>query len=70
MNLISIAEAAVALHIPANMLHEMCEQGLIEGAVRFGRVWAVPESICSEVPPRIRDSMVSPQIRKKTYEAI
>lgn len=70
MNLIAIAEAAVALHVPANVLHEMCEQGLIEGAVRFGRVWAVPESLCSEAPSKIRDSMVSPQIRKKTYEAI
>lgn len=70
MNLISIAEAAVALHIPANVLHEMCEQGLIEGAVRFGRVWTVPESICSEDSSKIRDFMVYPQIRKKTYEAI
>ena len=41
---VSVAEAAVALRIPVNVLREMCERGLIQGAVRFGRIWTVPEN--------------------------
>ncbi len=40
----SVAEVAVKLKIPVNVLREMCERGMIEGAVRFGRIWTLPEN--------------------------
>ena len=46
MSYVSVAEAAVRLQIPVNVLREMCERKMIEGAVRFGRVWTLPENLC------------------------
>ena len=46
MSFVSLAEAAVAMHIPVGVLREMCEKKMIDGAVRFGRIWALPESVC------------------------
>ena len=51
MSFISVAEAAVAMKIPVSVLREMCERGMIEGAVRFGRVWTVPEAVCGPGHP-------------------
>ena len=48
MQFVSVAEAAVEMRIPVSMLRGMCESGLIEGAVRFGRIWALPENFCEE----------------------
>ena len=48
MSYLSIAEAAVTLHMPVYTLRDMCECGMIAGAVRFGRIWTIPENICSE----------------------
>lgn len=45
MKYVSLAEAAVQLRVPVGELHRLCEQGRLRGAVRFGRVWALPESI-------------------------
>ena len=58
MQFVSVAEAAVEMRIPVGTLRGMCESGIIEGAVRFGRIWALPESVCEnglELPgfPRV-----------------
>lgn len=44
MQFVAVAEAAVAYRVPVSVLKEMCERGMIEGAVRFGRIWALPEN--------------------------
>ncbi|MBQ8144273.1 MAG: hypothetical protein IJ042_05715 [Butyricicoccus sp.] len=44
MSFVAVAEAAVTHRIPVYVLKEMCERGMIEGAVRFGRIWALPEN--------------------------
>ena len=49
MSYVAVAEAAVAHHIPVAVLKEMCERGMIEGAVRFGRIWALPENFHNNV---------------------
>ena len=46
MIFVSLAEAAVAWRVPVGVLREMCEKKMIDGAVRFGRIWALPESVC------------------------
>jgi hypothetical protein len=47
MSFVSIAEVSVSLNMPVGILRDMCERGLIDGAVRFGRIWAVPENLYS-----------------------
>ena len=44
MSFVAVAEAAVAYRVPVSILKEMCERGMVEGAVRFGRIWALPEN--------------------------
>ena len=46
MSFVSLAEAAVMMGIPVRVLRELCERGMIDGAVRFGRIWTVPETVC------------------------
>lgn len=56
---VSVAEAAVKLRIPVNVLREMCERGMIEGAVRFGRIWTMPEHTCSSEGLCLTDSLIA-----------
>ena len=46
MNYISVTEAAVTMNVSVKILREMCERGMIKGAIRFGRIWAIPEECC------------------------
>ncbi len=45
MRFMAVAEAAVQFRIPVEELRTMCERGNIAGAVRFGRVWTLPETV-------------------------
>lgn len=45
MRFMAVAEAAVQFRIPVEELRAMCEHGRIAGAVRFGRVWTLPETV-------------------------
>ena len=45
MSFLSLPEVAVSLQIPVHVLREMCERGMIRGAVRFGRIWTLPETV-------------------------
>ena len=47
MSFLSVAEAAIMLGVPVGTLRSMCEMNMIDGAVRFGRIWALPEVICT-----------------------
>ena len=48
MKYVSLAEAAVQFRLPVAALHWLCEHDRLCGAVRFGRVWTIPESMCLE----------------------
>ena len=58
MQFVSVAEAAVEMREPVSMLRGMCESGIIEGAVRFGRIWALPESCCQKVPKLLAELVI------------
>lgn len=45
MRFMAVAEAAVQFRVPVEQLRSMCEHGKIKGAVRFGRVWTLPETV-------------------------
>ena len=54
MSYVAVAEAAVTHRIPVKVLKEMCERGMIEGAVRFGRIWTLPEDFNNNCLPTNR----------------
>ena len=54
MSYVAVAEAAVTHRIPVRVLKEMCERGMIEGAVRFGRIWTLPEDFNNNCLPTNR----------------
>ena len=45
---LTLSETAAMLGISTNTLREMCECGMIKGAVRFGKIWMIPEDRCPE----------------------
>ena len=49
---ITITEAAQSWSISTRRLRTLCEQGRIEGVVRFGRSWAIPSE--SQKPDDLR----------------
>jgi hypothetical protein len=40
-----LPEAAQNLCVSVSLLKTLCEQSIIEGAVRFGRIWMVPKNL-------------------------
>lgn len=44
MNYLTIPEYALTYQISAVYLKRLCEMQKIEGAVRFGRIWVLPEN--------------------------
>lgn len=58
MSYLPLPEAAIVMNVPARVLREMCECRAINGAIRFGRIWAIPEKICVGVEPYSRNEEV------------
>ena len=46
-------EIAVRWNITGRQVQYLCQQGKIDGAVKFGNAWAIPES--AEKPTRTTD---------------
>ena len=44
-SLVSVAQAAVALHVSERRVRALCAQGRIPGAQRIGSVWVLPKGI-------------------------
>ena len=42
-NYMTVAEAAEKREVTNRIIQKMCLEGRIEGAVKFGRSWAIPE---------------------------
>lgn len=43
MDYISVQNAAAKWDISERRIQKLCEQGRIDGAIRFSRVWAIPK---------------------------
>ena len=52
MNYISTAQAAEKWGISERRVQRLCEDGRIEGAFRFSRVWAIPKDAPKPADPR------------------
>lgn len=53
-NYITLTEAATKMEISSRRLRTLCETGRIEGAVKFGRNWAVPVDASKPDDKRIK----------------
>lgn len=51
---IKIAEAAEKWGIGERRINTLCLEGRIEGAVKFGNTWAIPESAIKPKDERIK----------------
>ena len=54
MNYLTIKEAAEKWDLSVRRIQEMCSVGKIEGAVKFGREWAIPKEAKKPADARIR----------------
>jgi len=54
-NYMSVKEAAEKWELTNRMVQKMCSDGRIEGVIKFGKSWAIPESTQKPVDKRIRN---------------
>ena len=50
--MLSVTQAAAAIGLSPSVLRGYCAQGRVEGAVRIGNRWAVPEKVVILPPAR------------------
>ncbi len=56
MNYISIGQAAEKWGVTTRRVQDLCKKGSIQGAVRFGRAWMIPEHIDKPVDRRTKNA--------------
>ncbi len=56
MDYISTQQAAEKWGISNRRVQQLCEQGRITGAIRFSRVWAIPNEAPKPQDPRLKQS--------------
>lgn len=54
MEFMPIKEAAVKWNLSVRRLQTICNEGMIEGAMKFGNTWAIPKDAVKPVDKRIR----------------
>lgn len=54
-NYMSVKEAAEKWELTNRMVQKMCSDGKIEGVLKFGKSWAIPEDAEKPVDNRIRN---------------
>jgi len=52
MDCISTSQAAKKWGISERRAQRLCEDGRIEGAIRFSRIWAIPKEAQKPADPR------------------
>ena len=65
---ITIKEAAEKWDITARRIQVLCSEGRIEGAVKFGRDWAIPANANKPVDKRITSGKYKNWRKPKTTE--
>lgn len=53
-NYITLTEAAAIIGVSTRRLRTLCQEGRIEGAIKFGRNWAIPKNISKPNDKRIK----------------
>ena len=54
-NYMSVQEASEKWELTNRMVQKMCADGKIEGVIKFGKSWAIPEDSKKPVDNRIRN---------------
>lgn len=54
-NYMSVKETAEKWELTNRMVQKMCADGRIEGVIKFGKSWAIPEDANKPVDNRIRN---------------
>ena len=54
-NYMSVQEASEKWELTNRMVQKMCADGKIEGVLKFGKSWAIPEDAEKPVDKRIRN---------------
>ena len=54
MDYMTIKETADKWNLSVRRVQTMCNEGLIEGVIRFGREWAIPKDAVKPVDKRIK----------------
>jgi len=57
MDYISTQQAAEKWGITERRVQKLCEQGRIEGTIRFSRVWAIPKDSLKPSDPRKKSTL-------------
>ena len=53
-NYITLAEVAEKWNLSSRRVRKLCEDGRIEGAIKFGRNWAIPQNADKPTDKRIK----------------
>lgn len=61
MDFITVRETAVKWNISQRRVQKLCEEGRIQGVLRFGKSWMIPSDAKKPIDPR--------KIRKKEFIA-
>ena len=54
MEFMPIKSAAVKWNLSVSSLQTICNEGMIEGAMKFGNTWAIPKDAVKPVDKRIK----------------
>lgn len=54
MNFYTVREVAELWGLSVRRLQTMCQEGMIDGAIKFGRDWAIPKDAEKPVDKRIK----------------
>ena len=54
-NYMSVKEASEKWELTNRMVQKMCSDGKIEGVIKFGKSWAIPEDAEKPIDRRIRN---------------
>ena len=54
-NYMSVKEASEKWELTNRMVQKMCSDGRIEGVIKFGKSWAIPESAEKPIDKRVRN---------------
>lgn len=54
MDYISVQDASAKWGVSVRWIQKLCEEGRIDGAIRFSRVWAIPKAAKKPLDGRTR----------------
>ena len=55
MKYIFLPEASRQTSVPVRLLWYLCEEQKVDGAIRFGSIWAVPDTISVSVLDMVKE---------------